>query len=196
HFRDPALASDRRPDRMDVSKPTAVEPGRRAAIETNVLDDPRDTEPIRERWDELSVAAGRPFCSPAWMLAWREHARAGDARLRTIVLSERGRVLAVAPFFAQVGKLGLTEYRLLGAGHSHRIGVLCRPGYEAEVAAPLGRALRALDPRPSSIVWEGIDAQDQWPARTKRTLSGPAGVELRLDASMAAPAIQLTGTTY
>ena len=181
---------------MHASKPTVVEPGRRATFETTVINDPRDAEPIREEWDELAVAAGRPYCSPAWMLAWWAHARTGDARLRTIVLSEHGHVLAVAPFFAQIGKLGLTEYRLLGAGHSHRIGLLCRGGYEPAVAAPLGRALRGLDPHPSSIVWEGLDASDEWPARTARTLAGPAGVKLRRDARMAAPTVQLAGLSF
>lgn len=181
---------------MDVSNPTAVELGRHATIETTVIDDPRDAEPIREQWDELAVAAGRPYCSPAWMLAWWAHARTGDARLRTIVLSERGRVLAVAPFFAQVGRFGLVEYRLIGAGHFHRIGVVCRAGYEPAVAAPLGQALRSLDPRPSSIVWEGIDARDQWPVRTKGTLSGGVGVKLRRDAWMAGPTVQLTGLSF
>jgi hypothetical protein len=118
---------------MHVSKPTAVEPGRRSRIETTVISDQRNAEPIREQCDELAVTAGRPCCSPAWMLAWWAHARAGDARLRTIVLSERSRVLTVAPFVAQAGKLGLTEYRLLSAGHSHRT---------AEATADVRRAVR------------------------------------------------------
>ena len=181
---------------MDVSKPTAVEPGRHAPIETTVIDDPRDAEPIRDQWDELAVATGRPYCSPGWMLAWWARARAGDARLRTIVLSERRRVLAVAAFFAQVGRFGLVEYRLLGAGHFHRIGVVCRAGHEAQAEAPLSDALRTLDPHPSSIVWEGIDGADHWPVRTARRLGGWSGVKLRRDAEMGNATVRLAGTTF
>jgi len=181
---------------MDAWQPTTLPLGRRAEIETTVIDDPRDAEPIREQWDELAVQAGRPYCSPAWMLAWWAHARTGDARLRTIVVTELGQVLAVAPFFAQVGRFGLVEYRLLGAGHSHRIGVLCRAGYEQHVEGPLGEAMRALDPRPSSIVWEGIDGNDRWPVRTAPRLGGRAGVKLRRDAEMGNATIRLAGMTF
>ncbi len=181
---------------MDVSQATALDLGRPAKIDTIVIDDPRDAEPIRDQWEDLAVAAGRPFCSPAWMLAWWAHARTGDARLRTIVLSERGRVLAVAPFFAQVGRFGLVEYRLLGAGHFHRIGVVCREEHEAQVEAPLAEALRTLQPQPSSIVWEGIDGGDVWPARTAHGLGGWAGVKLRRDAEMGNATVRVAGVTF
>jgi CelD/BcsL family acetyltransferase involved in cellulose biosynthesis len=181
---------------MDVSPPTALELGRRATLETTVIADPRDAEPIHEQWDELAVEADRPYCSPAWMLAWWRHVRTGDARLRTIVVSERGRVVAIAPFFAQVGRFGFVEYRLLGAGHSHRIGVLCRAGYERQVEQPLAEAMRAFDPRPSSVVWEGIDGDDQWPIHTAPWLGGWAGVKLRRNAEMGNATIRLAGTTF
>jgi len=181
---------------MDASQPTTLPLGHRAEIETTIIDDPRDAEPIREQWDELAVQAGRPYCSPAWMLAWWAHARTGDARLRMIVVTERGQVLSVAPFFAQVGRFGLVEYRLLGAGHSHRIGVLCRAGYERHVEGPLGDAMRAFDPRPSSIVWEGIDGDDRWPVRTAPRVGERAGVKLRRDAEMGNATIQLAGMTF
>jgi CelD/BcsL family acetyltransferase involved in cellulose biosynthesis len=165
-------------------------------IDVAIIDDARDLQAVRDEWDELAVAAGRPYCSPAWMLAWWGRARTGDARLRTIVLRDRMGVLAIAPFFAQVGALGLTEYRLLGAGISHRIGVLCRPGSEQAASGPLGEALGRLCPRPSSVVWEGIDARDEWPARTASALSGIAGVALRRDTEMGAPTIQLTDRSF
>jgi len=161
-----------------------------------VIDNRGEAEAIREEWDELAVAAGRPYCSPAWMLPWWTWMRTGNAQLRTIVFHDRVGVVAIAPFFAQIGKLGLTEYRLLGAGTSHRIGVLCRPGHEVAVAAPLGDALRRLDPRPSSIVWEGIDSRDKWPERTTKALAGRAGVKLRRDGEMGAPTLHLEGASF
>jgi CelD/BcsL family acetyltransferase involved in cellulose biosynthesis len=165
-------------------------------LDVTVIDDPHDAEAIRGQWDQLAVAAGRPYCSPAWMLSWWARARTGDARLRTIVIRDRSSVLAIAPFFAQVGRLGLTEYRLLAAGISHRIGVLWREGHELALAEPLGDALSRLHPRPSSIVWEGIDARDESPARSAPALSGPAGVKLRRDAALDAPTIHLAGRSF
>ena len=171
-----------------------------AAIEgelaVSVIDDPRDADELRDEWDELAVAAGRPFCSPVWMFAWWEHARTGDARLRTIVIRDRRRVLAIAPFFAQVGNLGLVEYRLLGAGVSQRTGVLWRPGYEVLLADALGDALKHLHPRPSSIVWEGIDARDESPARTAKALGGRTGVTLRQDLELGAPTLRINGRSF
>lgn len=172
------------------------ETSRPGAVELTVINDPGNLESVREEWDELAIAAGRPYCSPAWMLSWWARARTGDARLRVIVLRDRQGILAVAPFFAQVGTLRLTEYRLLGAGTSHRIGVLTREGHEPAVAASLGKALSCLDPRPSSIVWEGIDARDDWPARTASALSGRAGVKLRQDLEMGAPTIHLGDRSF
>jgi len=181
---------------MDALQPTTLLLGDHAEIETTVIDDPRGVETIHEQWDELAVQAGRPYCSPAWSLAWWRHVRTGDARLRMIVLRERGLVLAIAPLFAQMGRFGLVEYRLLGAGNSHRIGVVCRAGHEKHLAAPLGDALGALDPRPSSVVWEGIDANDEWPIRTAPGLGGWAGVKLRRDAEMGNPTLRLAGMTF
>lgn len=175
---------------------SANAPSIEGEIAVAVIDDARDAEGLREEWDELAVAIGRPFCSPAWMLPWWAHVRTGDARLRMIVLRDRRRVLAIAPFFAQVGNLGLIEYRLLGAGVSQRTGILWRPGYERMLGAALGNALRQLRPRPSSIVWEGIDARDDSPHRTAGGLSGRAGVRVRLDLELGAPTVHIDGRSF
>src|SRR5215213_9814211 len=105
--------------------PTVISP----ALRTLVVEQPEELAPYVEAWDELAAAAGRPFCAPAWMLAWWREGRRGDARLRVVLaLDDADELVGVGPFFAQVGRLGLAEYRLLGAGFSHRVGLLARDG--------------------------------------------------------------------
>ncbi len=138
-----------------------------AKITSRVVDDPGDLGPHLGGWDELAVAAGRPFCAPGWMLAWWKHARTGDARLRVVLVFEEAggaeRLIGVGPFFARMRNFGIAEMRLLAAGFCHRIGPLSAPGRAAAVGAELANALAGMSPRPASVVFEGIDADDPWP---------------------------------
>jgi CelD/BcsL family acetyltransferase involved in cellulose biosynthesis len=164
-----------------------------AGLRTLVVARAEQLAPHLAAWDALAVAAGRPFCAPAWMLAWwhgEEHR--GDARLRVVlVLDERDELVGVGPFFAQTGSLGLAEYRLLGAGFSHRIGPLARADRKREVAAAIAQALTAARPRPASVVFEGVDAADRWPDLVAVTWPGRRRPRLRTDVAMDAPTIAL-----
>jgi CelD/BcsL family acetyltransferase involved in cellulose biosynthesis len=163
-------------------------------LSTQVIDDPAALAPHLEAWDALAVAHGRPFCAPAWMLAWFREGATGDARLRVVlVLDEAGELVAVAPFFAQVGRFGLAEYRLLAAGFSHRLGVLARPGSEQAAARPLARALAALDPPPAAVVFEGVDRDDRWPELLRAAWPGRIKPQARRDVAMEAPWIEVGG---
>lgn len=158
-----------------------------------VVSDTEGVLPYVGGWDELAIGAGRPFCAPAWMLGWWRHARTGDARLRIVlVFDARGSLAGIGPFFAQVGAFGLAEYRLLAAGFSHRIGPLARRGEEASVAAAIAQALALADPRPASVVFEGLDACDPWPELIATSWPG-RGTRLRTDFTMDAPVIYLEG---
>lgn len=162
--------------------------------QTIVADDPDSLTPFLAAWDALAVAQGRPFCAPAWMLSWWREARTGDARLRTVVVLEDGRLVGVGPFFAQVGLLGLTEMRLLAAGFCHRIGVLAAPGHEQPVAVAIARALAQMRPRPASVVFEGVDAEDPWPRLIAAAWPSRRPPRLRTDEEMDAPAIEVGGS--
>ena len=154
---------------------------------------------VREEWDALAASAGRPYCTPAWMLSWWHAARVGDARLRVVVVRDGSEVVAIAPFFAQVSRpagLRLVELRLLGAGGAHRIGPLCRPGREGEAAQAITDALAASRPRPSSVVFEGIDVDDPWPRLLAARWPAPARAALRRDNEMSAPVANLGDGTY
>jgi CelD/BcsL family acetyltransferase involved in cellulose biosynthesis len=159
-----------------------------------LVEQPEQLAPYLNAWDALAAAAGRPFCAPAWMLAWWREGRSGDARLRVVLaLDEAGELVGVGPFFAQVGLLRLAEYRLLGAGFCHRIGPLARAGREREVAAAIATALAAATPPPASVVFEGIDARDAWPQLVADGWSrSPRGrPRVRTDVRMDAPTIAL-----
>lgn len=176
-----------------ILTPVSAVPIRSArGLRAEIIDDPDHLAPYLGGWDALAIAAGRPFCAPGWMLSWWRESRSGDARLRVVlVLDSSGELVGVGPFFARV-RFGLAEYRLLSAGFSHRIGVLARPQLVQPIAAAVAQALAAAHPTPASVVFEGIDQRDPWPAllaacwpsRRKR---------LRTDLIMDATAIELDG---
>lgn len=166
-----------------------------AALRPLVVEQPEELAPYVEAWDALAADAGRPFCAPAWLLAWWREGRSGDARLRVVLaLDAQGALLGVGPFFAQVGPLRLAEYRLLGAGFCHRIGPLARPGHERAVAAAIAAGLASATPAPASLVFEGIDAADPWPELVAEgwvRAHGGRRPRLRTDVTMDAPSVAL-----
>jgi CelD/BcsL family acetyltransferase involved in cellulose biosynthesis len=167
-----------------------------SALRPLVVERPEELAPHAEAWDALAAAAGRPFCAPAWMLAWWSEGRSGDARLRVVLaLDGDGALVGVGPFFAQVA-FGLAEYRLLGAGFSHRVGPLARAGRERAVANALAAGLAAASPTPASVVFEGIDAGEAWPeliADGWPRADRDCRPRLRTDVEMDAPGIVLDG---
>src|SRR3954465_7824669 len=92
--------------------------GRRRGMEALLIEDPAALERVRAGWDELAAACARPFCAPAWQIAWWRHvgaARGGSLRVAAVL--DGGRVVAIAPCFTERER-GLAVYRLLGAGTS------------------------------------------------------------------------------
>ncbi len=148
-------------------------------------------EPYREAWDTLASAQGRPYCAPAWMLAWWDAAARGDARLRVVLVFEGEQLVGVGPFFAQVWPLGIVEMRLLSAGFAHRIGPLALPGREREVAGVLASTLAAMTPQPSSVVFEGVDLDDGWPGLIADAWPSRRRPQVRTDVVMPGSMIHL-----
>jgi CelD/BcsL family acetyltransferase involved in cellulose biosynthesis len=162
-------------------------------MRATIAEDLESLGPSLAAWDALAVEGDRPFCAPAWMLSWWQEGRTGDARLRIVLVSDGQGLAGVGPFFAQVGPLGLVEMRLLAAGFSHRIGLLARRGLEEPVAAAMADALAGMQPRPASVVFEGIDRDDPWPELIAAAWPARRAPRLRTDATMDAPAIELDG---
>jgi CelD/BcsL family acetyltransferase involved in cellulose biosynthesis len=150
-------------------------------------------DPWLDQWDALSIELAAPFSGPAWLLGWWRHAAGGRRELRTVVVSDGGELVGIAPAFAQIGPLGLAEYRLLGAGASHRIGPLARPGREREVAEAVARTLSEAHPRPSSLVLEGLDARSPWPQLLRDTWPGLARPRRHVGLELTAPALRIEG---
>jgi CelD/BcsL family acetyltransferase involved in cellulose biosynthesis len=122
----------------------------------SVLDSPEAAGGIRTEWDRLAVAAARPFCAPAWMLAWWEHMRPSDAALRIVAVRRADRLIGVVPLFAQ-GR----SYSLLADGTA-LVEPLAETGLEEEVAEAALDALSEADPRPETIKLSMQDDSPDW----------------------------------
>jgi CelD/BcsL family acetyltransferase involved in cellulose biosynthesis len=134
----------------------------RMGLTAELLDSLEAVEPTVAEWDALAVAAQRPFCAPAWLLAWWRHAAPGDPLLRIVVVRDGDRIVGVAPLFAARWR-GLWTYSLLGTHTTWRIEPLAAAGREDDVAAAFADALAAAEPFPDLIHLEGVPADSPWP---------------------------------
>lgn len=116
---------------------------------------------LEQSWRELAHMCSRPAALPGWQLAWWRHLAPEGARLKTVAVFEQDHLVGLAPFFANPGRR--VDYRLLGAGTTHRLAPLARPGREREIAALITRTLAGSSPPPDLIAFEGIDAASPWP---------------------------------
>jgi CelD/BcsL family acetyltransferase involved in cellulose biosynthesis len=160
-------------------------------VDTQIVEDVDSLAEVVPRWDELAVAANRPWCAPSWLLAWWRHAREGDAHLRVVLVRDGGRTVGIGPIFVQHGGLGLAEYRFLGAGNFHRLEPLTEPGREDEVVTAIARTLAGATPTPSSLVLEGFDERSSWPARLRSRWPSRIRPRLRCDLVLPAPVLHL-----
>lgn len=164
------------------------------ALRHVVVEDTHALEPYLAEWDEMSIRRGRPFCAPAWMLAWWRHGTIGDARLRVVLVLDGETLVGVGPFFAQVARSGLVEMRLLAAGFSHRIGPLAAPGREPAVARAFARALATMSPTPASVVFEGVDLAEGWATMVAEAWPARRAPRLRTDLVMPGSVIRFAGS--
>lgn len=110
-----------------------------------IVEDAEALGSLRVAWDELAVAAGRPFSAPAWGLSWWRQMRPEGAGLRVLVVERDGALVGIFPLYA-VGR----AYRTLGAGLAP-VEPLAAKGGEEEVAAAAAGLLAGLRPRPARI---------------------------------------------
>jgi CelD/BcsL family acetyltransferase involved in cellulose biosynthesis len=157
-------------------------------VTAEILDDALDLEPLREQWDALAVAAGRPYCAPGWALAWWRHARPEGAVLRVVAVEEGDRLIGVAPLWADSSTFAGAHYRVLAGGLSAPVGPLTVLGREQEVAASVAGALAAVDPRPRAIALEGqrggpgvAELTAAWPGRRSWRHATPAVISPTVD---------------
>jgi len=165
-------------------------------LTAELIDDPAGLEPWVSAWDELAVELSQPCSSPYWMLPWWRHCRTGQAELRTVVVRDGDALVGLAPYFVQIGRAGLAEYRVLSAGAAHRIGPLARPGREREVASSIASAIASARPLPSSFIFEGIDQDSAWPGLIRDAWPGAFGSSLYTGVVLEAPTLDLTDPDF
>lgn len=132
------------------------------ALRGQLLDDATVLEPHRPAWDALAVAAGRPYCAPAWMMSWWHVKAPAGAQLRACVVHEGGELVGIAPFFVSDSEDGGC-YGLLGERAAYPIEPVAVPGREPEVAAAVAGLLADPRPAPRSIAFIGVPSGSPWP---------------------------------
>lgn len=102
---------------------------------------------LRDSWDELAVAARRPFCAPGWMLPWLRHiGGAGTARVLTV--SDGARLIGILPLWTADRDARSAPYEGLTGSLSPPSGPIFAPGAEAAAARALAATLSQLSPAP------------------------------------------------
>jgi CelD/BcsL family acetyltransferase involved in cellulose biosynthesis len=165
-------------------------------VHGELIDDLAGAEALRAPWDELAVAAGRPFAAPAWGLAWWRHAAPTGASLAVVAVRDGTDLLAVAPLWTRGGPGGVTTARFLGTGTSLRGTPVAVPGTEERVAPVVAEVLAGAPVPPDVISFEGVASDDPWPALLRRAWPGrrrPRSYRVR---DMPAPTLSLVGTDY
>src|SRR4051812_14712864 len=147
------------------------------ALTADLLDDVDALAPHRAAWDALAVARGRPYCTPAWMLAWWHEVAPADARLALIAIRDGQELAAIAPFWANPGS---GRYGMLAEGTASPLEPLARPGLEREAAALCAQVLAGATPRPATIVFRNAPARCAWPRLLLENTSGGDGGALRV----------------
>lgn len=166
------------------------------ALTATVLDSLELCEPHLPAWDALAVAARRPYCAPAWMLAWWRHVPSPDALLRVVVVHDDSDLVAVAPFYAEPLRGSGARYQILGAGTAHRAEPLARPEVADEAAHAIAGALAGMSPAPAFIRLESVDVRSGWPERLVRSWPGRRRPWSVREWSGPAPTIALDGLTF
>jgi CelD/BcsL family acetyltransferase involved in cellulose biosynthesis len=160
-------------------------------LRTDVIDSEDAMATAIVGWDALAVELGRPYCAPAWMLAWWRSAAPDDAVLRVIVVREGSRVIGIAPFFAQPERAGIWIYRLLCAGTSTRISPLAPVARRPEVAGAIAHTLRSIEPRPDWMLFEGTEVPAGWPELIAKAWPARLRPRVHRDLELPAPTVEL-----
>jgi CelD/BcsL family acetyltransferase involved in cellulose biosynthesis len=154
-------------------------------MRAELLEDVGRLEEIASEWDELAVAAGRPYASPHWLIPWWESAAPDGARLRTVVVRDDQALVCVAPFLVGRGLWGARIATPLGRGVSARVEPLARDGYARGSAGLIARTLAESRPAPGLLMLEAVPASSMWAPLLAESWPGSA----RLERSAPAPIV-------
>jgi CelD/BcsL family acetyltransferase involved in cellulose biosynthesis len=128
--------------------------------------------PYLSAWEDLAEAAGEPLARPDWLLPWWRHLAPPEAELRTIVVLDGSRPVAVAPYFAQRHRGGRIDCRPLAPVFCQPVEPVAAAGMAATVAPYVAHALAAARPRATVVTFEGVDPGSPWPEALRRSWPG------------------------
>jgi CelD/BcsL family acetyltransferase involved in cellulose biosynthesis len=141
--------------------------------DAEMIVDVAEAESLAPEWDALAVAASKPFAAPAWVLAWWHHVAPSSISPRLLVVRDSGRLVGVAPFYAQPRRRGVVEYRLMASDFGGSMEPLALPGREWDVAAEFARALAGARPRPDVLALGPMPIASPWPSALSAGWEGP-----------------------
>lgn len=165
-------------------------------VTSRVISDVHETEGIQTHWDRLAVAAGRPFCAPAWMISWWSHAAPADALLRIVVVEDNGELIGIAPLYAHSSRSRVVRYRFLSSPVSKYLEPLAAAGRDREVATEVANALSDASPRPDLLVFDGIPVGSRWPTMLRDHWPAAAPPWERNAYVTPSPIIDMTDSTF
>jgi CelD/BcsL family acetyltransferase involved in cellulose biosynthesis len=148
-----------------------------------IVEDVDGLTPLRAQWDELAVAAGRPFSAPGWVLAWWQHMRPNGARLQVLVVEREGDLVGVVPLY---GADRVT--RSIGAELAP-VEPLSRAGLETEVIAAASDLLATIEPRVRLIELVEHGSGPAWAELLSRAWPGGRGAWQLVESEAPAPQV-------
>jgi CelD/BcsL family acetyltransferase involved in cellulose biosynthesis len=160
-----------------------------------LIDTAEAAEAVVDEWDALAVLLARPFCSPAWMLAWWRNAASDGSQLRIVLVREGDELLGIAPLYVEGGD-GPVRYRLLGSETASQAEPMSRPGAEETVARVVADVLSEATPRPDVIVYKNIRTDSPWPTLLADAWRGKLRPALYRSSPIACPTLTLGEGTY
>jgi CelD/BcsL family acetyltransferase involved in cellulose biosynthesis len=119
--------------------------------------DPR----LLQEWDHLAAESGLPLLQPGWLRCWWNHAPPATAQ-RVVAVLERGRLIGLAPFYAERHGPLRVDYRIPDVQFGTGLAPLAIAGREEEVAVAVAEALQRVSPRPDVLAFESLPADTGW----------------------------------
>ena len=151
---------------------------------------------LAPEWDRLAVAASAPVACPAWVTGWWRHVAPPGMQARVVAVREGPQLIGVVPLRAVRRPAGVWEYRLMGDDFGVCMQPLAMPGREWDVAAELGRALRAGSPRAEVLSFGPMTLASPWTADIAAAWPGRLAPLVRTRRLQGAPVIVLGEPDY
>lgn len=165
-------------------------------LHAEVIEDASRASEIAAGWDQLAVECRRPYCAPAWLLAWWRYHETDERSLRIVATFDRDELVGVGPFFVDRTERGAIRWRLLGSQTSSRIEPVARPGSETDVATAMAGAIARDDLRPDLVTFEGTVSTSLWPDYLRARWPARPKPLRQVEMSMPAPTLTFGDRTY